>query len=1412
MISLVALGVFCIGASFGVFERLELWVEQRGSAAGNVFAVMLILTAVFAVFAVRRLQQAEREAELREEAERRFRTIVERVPAVSYTWDAADAPGSTPVTYISPQIETLLGYTAAEWLADPALWGRCAHPDDQGPMLESWADAVARGSSFTGEYRMRTKDDRLIWVREEAVPVGMGPRGRPIYQGVLFDITEQKRAEERYRQLVEELPVVTYLAEPAEGDGLHRLLYMAPGIESLTGRRAADFEAEPQLWMSMLHPDDRQRVLQEDRRTDGSGDRFEVEYRLVRADGSTAWVRDTAVLVERGDHERPLWQGFIEDVSARREAERRLDEADRRFRALVEQIPAVTYIEDHPSGQLLYVSPQIRTQLGYTPEEWSADPELWISRLHPDDRERVRRSNASVHGDRWSEEYRTTTKDGRNRWIRNEAVLIPADEGGRRFWIGFAVDITDRMEAEEQLRVAQDRYRHLVERLPTTVYIDAVDHVSTAMYVSPQYETLTGYTPDERLSTPDLWVRMLHPDDRERVVAESARTNATGEPFDVEYRIVAKDGRTVWVHDLAYLVADEGGRPAWQGVLTDITERKLAEEGLARRDRILEAVGQAAERFLGVTSWTDAMTDVLPHLGAAGEASRAAVYRNELDDGGERCVVLVHEWVSAGVAPLADVVGDRRISLGSVGLGRWPSVLEAGGSIHGLVGDFPPAERATLERGGVRAIVVMPIFAGGRWWGHLAYDQAEVDREWQQAELDALRVVANTLGAAIGREEAARKLSETEARYQTLIEQVPAITYMESASEPGKKLYISPQVRTILGYDKDEWSHEGWLAGIHPEDRERVLAEDIRTAETGEPFSCEYRMVRPDGGIVWIQDDAVLLRDERGEPLYWQGVRFDVTGRKEAEGKLREAEERYRSLIETIPAATYIDTVDAVSKAVYMSPQVRDIFGYEPEEWLRDPALWERGVHPDDLPEALERIARLNAEGVPYEAEYRFLRPDGRVVWVHDQAVVIRDERGIPQFCQGVMFDITERREAEEQLREAEERFRAIVEHVPAAIYLDKPDASMETLYMSPQVEEMTGITAEEWVADPHAWKDALAPEDRDLVLRTYLAAVAEGSPWSGEYRIRTRDGRTIWVRDETVYLHDEDGNPSLMQGVIFDITEMKLAEQALRESEQRERDAAERLRALDEMKNTFLAAVSHELRSPLTSILGLALTLERSEMGDDDRNDLLERLATNARKLDRLLKDLLDIDRLNRGIVEPQYRVTDVGALARRTIESLDPLADRSIMVFADPVVISVDPAKVERIVENLLMNAARHTTPDRTIWLRVQAEDGGVLISVEDDGPGVPEELREAIFEPFRQGPTASPHAPGTGIGLSLVARFAELHGGRAWVEDREGGGASFRVFLPAGPVVEAVPSTNGNGAPAHREAPAVGTAEAG
>ena len=238
-----------------------------------------------------------------------------------------------------------------------------------------------------------------------------------------------------------------------------------------------------------------------------------------------------------------------------------------------------------------------------------------------------------------------------------------------------------------------------------------------------------------------------------------------------------------------------------------------------------------------------------------------------------------------------------------------------------------------------------------------------------------------------------------------------------------------------------------------------------------------------------------------------------------------------------------------------------------------------------------------------------------------------------------------------------------------------------------------------------------------------------------------------------------------------------------LRDALEREHAANEHLRAVDELKTTFMQAVSHDLRTPLASVLGFAVTLERHHLAlpAEQVEELLSRLASTARRLDRIVVDLLDLDRLSRGAAEPYREPTDLAGLAERVVGELDGLAGRPVSVEAPPLVAAVDAAKVERILENLLTNAVRHTAAGTAVWVRVAPGDGGVLLAVEDAGPGVPAALREAVFQPFRRGPSASPHAPGSGVGLALVAGFAALHGGRAWVAERRGGGASFRVALP-------------------------------
>jgi PAS domain S-box-containing protein len=417
--------------------------------------------------------------------------------------------------------------------------------------------------------------------------------------------------------------------------------------------------------------------------------------------------------------------------------------------------------------------------------------------------------------------------------------------------------------------------------------------------------------------------------------------------------------------------------------------------------------------------------------------------------------------------------------------------------------------------------------------------------------------------------------------------------------------------------------------------------------------------------------------------------------------------------------------------------------------------------------------------------------------WTPDQVAVLSDLAGLVMTQIQLRAELATRGELQRRLIDVEASLQALLERLPGVVYALGPESPNPVRYMSPQIQGLLGVSAAECIGDPDLWVRLVHPEDVEWVVAECERTNLTGEPFSEEYRMRTADGQARWVRDEAVLVRAGDGRPLFWQGILTDITAThviadRLAEALDREQEaahqlaaalERERAAAEHLRAVDEMKTTFLQAVSHDLRTPLTTILGIALTLEHRAAGLPalDLADLLHRLSGNARKLDRLLGDLLDLDRLARGTLTPRLQEVDLGALVHRVVEDAGVREEHPVVVDAPPLRLDADAPKLERILENLLVNAAKHTPAGTVIWVRLHARTDGVLLLVEDEGPGVPAELHERIFQPFHQGPNIAEHAPGSGIGLALVAQFASLHGGHAWVQDRPGGGASFRVFLP-------------------------------
>ena len=294
---------------------------------------------------------------------------------------------------------------------------------------------------------------------------------------------------------------------------------------------------------------------------------------------------------------------------------------------------------------------------------------------------------------------------------------------------------------------------------------------------------------------------------------------------------------------------------------------------------------------------------------------------------------------------------------------------------------------------------------------------------------------------------------------------------------------------------------------------------------------------------------------------------------------------------------------------------------------------------------------------------------------------------------------------------------------------------------------------------DFEGYLELLHPDDREVARRVVAKAYQTGEPLSFQHRALLPDGTVRWLQGRGRVVSDAAGRPTRMVGTAQDITER---------------------RQIDQLRDTILAAVSHELRTPLTAIVGFAVTLKERVLDADQRETALVTLLEQAHKLERLLGDLLDLDRLRHGFVRPTVADTDVARLVEQVV-AVHANGTHPIEVHTTPAPAAVDAAKVERIVDNLIANALRHTPAGTVVHVRVEPRDGGVVITVDDAGPGVGGHEREAIFEPFRRGSEVGA-AAGTGVGLSLVAQFAALHGGRVWVEESPAGGASFRVFLPA------------------------------
>ena len=958
--------------------------------------------------------------------------------------------------------------------------------------------------------------------------------------------------------------------------------------------------------------------------------------------------------------------------------------------------------------------------------------------------------------------------------------------------LGKALD--ERRVVEQRLSQAERNYRSLVEQLPLAMYMDRLDETSSAIYVSPQIEEILGYPVLDWMSDPDFFPKVLHPDDRERVLEAHRRNYAEGTSFTIEYRAIARDGRVVWIHDEVTIARDETGRPTHaQGFMVDVTERRRAQEELERNHEEVTALHETALLLMDELDSQKLLERIAVRAGEVVGTAHTYVY---LRHGEELRVAVGTGTFAANVGHtlrrgegLAGRVWDSEEPLTVDDYHAWEGRHRRYDDIqfHGVVG-IPLRSRKEVV-----GVLGVAFVDESRTFGDA--DVALLSRFAHLASLalESARLYSAARSELQERRRAEGALREAELRFRTLVEHLPLATYISPIESPVGNLYVSPQVEDLLGYPADEWveSPELLLDTVHPDDLQRLLADAERLRATGEPSRAEYRYRAADGRTVWVLDQTMLVRDEDGTPLWVQGFLLDITERKEAE----ETRAQLAAIVESSDDAIMSGSLDL--RITSWNASAESMFGYRAEEAIGEPMTLL--MPPDRVEESLALVEKVVSEARVIHLETARLHDDGTPMDVAFTYSPIRDSAGTVVGVSAIGQDITERKRAEATVRESEAKFRAFVETTEEWVWASDPDNV--TTYSNPAIERILGWSPEEFVG--RDWLDFVVQEDREEIAAAVAATRETKTGWTGlVIRWQAQDGGVRHLESTATPILGDDGALLGWRGTDRDVTHRIQAEaerERLLAAEQEAREAAEaaqhdlaaqneRLRELDRLKDEFIALVSHELRTPLTSIRGyteLLLDGEAGELGDDQRQ-FLGIVERNTHRLLHLVGDLLFLAQVEAGKLVLDVGALDLATVASESVETARPQAEAKDIVLTlatGPVPpLAGDRARVAQLLDNLVSNAIKFTPEGGRVDVRLRTLRKRAVIEVRDTGIGIPADERDQLFERFYRTSTATERAiQGTGLGLAISKAIAEAHDGRITVESEEDVGTTFRVELP-------------------------------
>ncbi len=1107
------------------------WLEWRSFPVGNlIYATARDIT-----------DRKRAEAELLE-SKRIIEQVTESTSAILYIFDFVEQRN----IYVNSQIEELLGYSAEEIQAMGGnLFSMLVHPEDLPKIAETharlptfsdsdWMEVEYRMRDIQGEWHWLSSRDRILTRTESGFPKWI--------VGTATDFTERKQLELALQQSTQKFNDILNTAPAAISsfwvfpDGNWNIEYLAAGCEAISGYTTDEIAADKTLWTKNILPEDWQAIEQElfasifAQRTENR------EYRLRHKNGSLRWVSETSS--SRWDESQNCWMVTVIslDITDRKQAEEALRESRALLQTLASNIPGTLYtLALHPDGsaQFEYVSSGCREVLEVDAEQILANADLCFEQIHPDDRAgyeaAVRHSAETMEA--FSYEWRLVTPSGQIKWV--EANSRPQHRDRDLVWHGVLLDVSARKCAEQALMESEARFQQIAAALPGFIYIYVrrLDGSYAFEYVSSGVTEMLEVTPEQAIADATVLTSKTHPDDVAGYVEAVNQSLETMQPFQHEWRHRNPSGKLKWLQGSSRPERRENGEIVWYGVLLDITDRKRAEE----------AWRQSEFRFQQIAA-----------------ASPGVIYAVvEYPDGPVCYEYLSPAFEEIHEIPLAEALKNPAITFNQ---------------IH-------PDDRAGYQQAVANALESWELFQH-EW--RIVPPSGKI--KWLQGRSRPERrgngeIVWHGIVLDVSdRKRAEALVQEREARLRLAMEVSNAIAWERNLQTDELFFTSTPTDRepVIMPYSAA-------LARVHPEDRERLHRANEEAIARGGGFEIEHRVISHENPSEWrwLQVTARVQVDAAGNSTRLIGMSVDITDRKLAEEALRESE---RVLAEAQKIAHVGNwCCDCITQKITWSEETFRIYGFDPS--LGEPPYEQllQITHPDDVAVFLRNVERAVTEGISYEHEIRIIRPDdGRLRYTFGKGQAVFNDRGEVIKLFGTVQDISDRKQAEEALRESELNFREAqkVAHIGSW----KFDCATGKTTWSEELFHIHGLDPSQPVAQYPDNSRSIHPDDL-LVYQTEILEPARArKPFQADLRIIRPSGEIRYVEFRGKPIFNERGETVGLIGTGMDVSDRKRAEIALRESWERERtlfQITQKMRQTLDLQTIF-RTVTGELRATL--------------------------------------------------------------------------------------------------------------------------------------------------------------------------------------------------------------------------------------